>query len=256
MADYINSVYEYDHRLLKEYQMNCEYINLCKEQLELEKEILDGQKSSVEQEQQRIEQLITEKNQQITAYESDINSKEKAIAEYEREIAEQRAMKLMEHEAVSRALPGPHCGWVRVKISRHRASGPEYEAGRKLIRLMCKECGCSTNYEKTLWEAECKWNKRMAQYTIDATKNPIKLMPFWAIIDKHPALLSELIDVEKRGICSNCEHNKDSEFTPTCENADYDCTKCNEDCICRRCIDGSEWRWRGIQTEKPANVCR
>ena len=174
----------------------------------------------------------------------------------EREIAEQRAMKLMEHEAVSRALPCPHCGWVRVKISRHRASGPDYEVGRKLIRLMCKECGCSTNYEKTLWEAECKWNKRMAQYTIDATKNPIKLMPFWAIIDKHPALLSELIDVEKRGICSNCEHNKDSEFTPTCENADYDCTKCNEDCICRRCIDGSEWRWRGIQTEKPANVCR
>lgn len=101
MADYINSVYEYDHRLLQEYQMNCEYINLCKEQLELEKEILDGQKSSVEQEQQRIEQLIAEKNQQITAYESDINIKEKAIAEYEREIAEQNEIIAQLEKAVT-----------------------------------------------------------------------------------------------------------------------------------------------------------
>lgn len=101
MADYVNSVYEYDHQQLQEYRLNCEYISLCKEQLELEKEILNGQKTSVEQEQKRIEQLIAEKNQQITVYESDISNKEKAIAEYEKEIAEQNEIIAQLEKAVT-----------------------------------------------------------------------------------------------------------------------------------------------------------
>ena len=36
-ADYINSIYAYDQKMWEEYQMNCEYIQLCKEGLELEK---------------------------------------------------------------------------------------------------------------------------------------------------------------------------------------------------------------------------
>lgn len=89
MADYINSIYAYDQKMLEEYQLNCEYINLCKKQLELEKEILDTQKKSVEQEQAQVEALIVQKNKQITSYESDISNKEQAIKEYEQEIAEQ-----------------------------------------------------------------------------------------------------------------------------------------------------------------------
>lgn len=174
----------------------------------------------------------------------------------EREIAEQRAMKLMEHEAVSRALPCPHCGWPRVKISRHRASGADYEVGRKLIRLMCKECGCSTNYEKTLWEAECKWNERMARYsfkhTIDRSIRSRRILELEA---EKAALLADLKSAEIHGICSHCEHSREQDATPPCEKIDYDCANCNEDCICRRCIDGSEWKWRGVQAEKPANVC-
>ncbi len=88
-ADYINSIYAYDQKMWEEYQMNCEYIQLCKEGLELEKEILDGQKKSVEEEQARVEQLIQEKNKEISSYETDINNKKKAIKEYEQDIAEQ-----------------------------------------------------------------------------------------------------------------------------------------------------------------------
>ena len=36
--DYMNRVYEYDERMWTEYEMNCQYIALCKEQLELEKQ--------------------------------------------------------------------------------------------------------------------------------------------------------------------------------------------------------------------------
>lgn len=89
MADYINQVYAYDQEMWEEYLLNCEYISLCKEQLEVERELLDEQKKSVEEEQARIEALIQEKNRQITSYETDINNKEQAIREYEEGIAQQ-----------------------------------------------------------------------------------------------------------------------------------------------------------------------
>lgn len=101
MADRINRIYAYDQEKWEEYQLNCEYIELCKEQLELEKEILDGQKKSVEEEQARIEELIEEKKQQITSYESDINNKEQAIKEYEAEIAEQNEIVAQLEQAVA-----------------------------------------------------------------------------------------------------------------------------------------------------------
>lgn len=91
-ADYINSIYAYDRKMWEEYQMNCEYIKLCKDGLELEKEILDGQKKSVEEEQARVEELIAQKNKEITSYETDIKNKQKAIKEYEQDIAEQNEL--------------------------------------------------------------------------------------------------------------------------------------------------------------------
>lgn len=87
--DYINKVYEYDQEVWEDYVLNCEYIELCKEQLEVEEELLEEQKANVEEEQTQVEALIDEKKKQITAYETDINNKEKAIKEYEAEIAEQ-----------------------------------------------------------------------------------------------------------------------------------------------------------------------
>ena len=91
-ADYINTLYAYDQKMWDGYVENCEYIALCKEQLQLEKELLDEQKTSVEEEQKKVEDLITEKQKQITAYETDINTQQKAIAEYEQEIADQDAL--------------------------------------------------------------------------------------------------------------------------------------------------------------------
>lgn len=91
-ADYINTLYAYDQKMWDSYTENCEYIALCKEQLQLEKELLDEQKTSVEEEQKKVEDLITEKQKQITAYETDINTQQKAIAEYEQEIADQDAL--------------------------------------------------------------------------------------------------------------------------------------------------------------------
>lgn len=90
--DYMNRVYEYDRRVWEEYQLNCDYIELCKEQLELEKELLDEQKENVETQQAQVEELIEEKSRQILAYESDIANKEQTIEEYEQMIDDQNAL--------------------------------------------------------------------------------------------------------------------------------------------------------------------
>lgn len=88
-ADYVERVISYDQRMWQDYKTVREYVELCKEELELEKEILDDAKAAVEVEQRNLEELIEQKNQDITRYETDITNKEKAIREYEEEIKAQ-----------------------------------------------------------------------------------------------------------------------------------------------------------------------
>lgn len=88
-ADYVERVVTYDRKLWQDYKLVREYVELCKQGLELEKEILDEAKAGVEEEQQNLESLIDQKNRDIIAYETDIDNKEKAIREYQEEIEAQ-----------------------------------------------------------------------------------------------------------------------------------------------------------------------
>jgi murein DD-endopeptidase MepM/ murein hydrolase activator NlpD len=88
-ADYIELVTAYDNGMWEEFMTNRQYIELCKEELDLEKEILDQAKAAVETEQSNLESLIEQKNSDIKAYETDINNKEQAIEEYEASIKQQ-----------------------------------------------------------------------------------------------------------------------------------------------------------------------
>lgn len=88
-ADYVEKVISYEHMMLEDYRIIREYVELCKEQLELEKEILDQTKVNAQIEQQNLEDLIEQKTRDIISYESDINNKEQIIRELEAEIAAQ-----------------------------------------------------------------------------------------------------------------------------------------------------------------------
>ena len=88
-ADYVERVISYDQQMWQEYKAIREYVELCKQELELEKDILDQARANVEEEQRNLEALIQQKNQDITNYETDITNKEKAIKEYEEEIRAQ-----------------------------------------------------------------------------------------------------------------------------------------------------------------------
>jgi len=96
-ADYVERVYAYGRQMWEEYKAAREYVELCKEGLELEKEILDETKAGVEVERKNLEELIEQKSQEITAYETDIGNKEKAIREYEEDIrAQEEEIKMLE----------------------------------------------------------------------------------------------------------------------------------------------------------------
>ena len=95
--DYVEKMMILDRQMWEDYKAVKEYVQLCKEELELEKEILDETKQSVEAEQRNLEELIEQKNRDIINYETDINNKEKAIQEYEAEIkAEEAEIRLLE----------------------------------------------------------------------------------------------------------------------------------------------------------------
>ncbi|MCM1056240.1 MAG: peptidoglycan DD-metalloendopeptidase family protein [Firmicutes bacterium] len=88
-ADYVERVAAYDQKMWQDYKLVREYVELCKQELELEKEILDETRAGVEEEQRNLEDLIDQKNKDIVAYETDIDNKEKAIKEYQEEIEAQ-----------------------------------------------------------------------------------------------------------------------------------------------------------------------
>ena len=88
-ADYVEKVVAYDRKLWQDYKEIREYVELCRDELELEKQILDQAKYNVELEQQNLEDLIDQKSRDIVSYETDINNKANAIKEYEAEIKAQ-----------------------------------------------------------------------------------------------------------------------------------------------------------------------
>lgn len=88
-ADYVEKVISYEQQMWQDFKLNREYVELCKQELELEKEILDETKAGVEAEQQNLESLIEQKNRDIASYEADISNKAQAIKEYQEEITAQ-----------------------------------------------------------------------------------------------------------------------------------------------------------------------
>lgn len=88
-AEYFEQVNAYDRKMLEQYVLNRQLIELCKKNLEEEKAVLDQARAAQKQEQENLEELIGMKEQQITAFESDISNREAAIKEYEDEIAAQ-----------------------------------------------------------------------------------------------------------------------------------------------------------------------
>lgn len=59
------------------------------------------------------------------------------------------------------------------------------------------------------------------------------------------ALIAALKEIDVFGECRQCVHRKEDDSTD-CIAADYDCLNCAGDCICKNCINGSNWQWSGL----------
>ena len=119
--DYVEKMAAYDQQLWQDYKAAREYVQLCRDELELEKEILDETKESVEIEQRNLEELIEQKRSDIISYETDIRNKEKAIQEYEQEIrAQEEEIRLLEATVAEE----------RKKLLAESKKPPSYDGGK------------------------------------------------------------------------------------------------------------------------------
>lgn len=87
--EYLEQISAYDQKMLEQYILNRQMIELLEQQLLTDKALLEESKAGKESEQAALEELIAAKEQTILAYENDIASKEQAIAQYEADIQEE-----------------------------------------------------------------------------------------------------------------------------------------------------------------------
>ncbi|MDR0948978.1 MAG: peptidoglycan DD-metalloendopeptidase family protein [Lachnospiraceae bacterium] len=88
IADYMLQVRTHDQKMLDEYEMTCEYIELCIQELEINRENLALQKQQVEIEKANTQNLLTQKVQEVQHYQQEITNKQLLIDEYEAQLAQ------------------------------------------------------------------------------------------------------------------------------------------------------------------------
>ncbi len=98
-ADYIEQLYEYDRKMLQQYQETKEYVQQVWDRLEEEKSELEASKHELEEEQAYMEQLLEEKRQQYENFNVQIAKAKQQAAAYKTRIKQQTAqIKKLEEE--------------------------------------------------------------------------------------------------------------------------------------------------------------
>lgn len=99
-ADYIEQLYEYDRKMLEEYQAIKEHVQEVWNRLEDEKAELEASKHELEEEQAYMEELLEEKKQVYENYNVQISRAKQEAAAYKTKIKQQTAqIKKLEEEA-------------------------------------------------------------------------------------------------------------------------------------------------------------
>lgn len=99
-ADYIEQLYEYDRKMLEEYQRAKDYVHQVWDRLEEEKSELEASQHELEEEQAYMEELLEEKRRQYENYNVLIAKAKQQAAAYKTRIKQQTAQirKLEEEE--------------------------------------------------------------------------------------------------------------------------------------------------------------
>ena len=102
-ADYIEKIYEYDRKMLDEYQAAVERVKELREILEREKEDLEEQEEGLKEEQAELEVLLDEKKAESKNFDVQIAQIRQSAAQYSALIKQQNAqIKQLEAEEAAR----------------------------------------------------------------------------------------------------------------------------------------------------------
>lgn len=77
-----------------------------------------------------------------------------------------------------------------------------------------------------------------------------------ALIQNLTAENAAMLDTIKRmahsgGVCIGCVHMDDEPtIIEQCEDLDFDCEKCPSPCACHSCKEGSNYTWRGVDSNQ------
>ncbi|MCM1048778.1 MAG: NlpC/P60 family protein [Clostridiales bacterium] len=103
-AEYIEKLYEYDRKLLDEYQLTVETVALLKEQLEDEKSELETSKYEMEEAKIYAEELLAQKQEEYDNYDLVLAKAKQEAAAYSTKIKQETAqIKKLEEEARKKA---------------------------------------------------------------------------------------------------------------------------------------------------------
>ena len=99
---------------------------------------------------------------------------------------------------------------------------------------------------------ECPYNEKSGIHTCLCKKNDDARVLIQKLTAENTAMLETLKRMAHRGgVCVGCVHMDDE---PTilehCEDLDFDCEKCQSPCACHSCKEGSNYTWRGVDSNQ------
>lgn len=66
-------------------------------------------------------------------------------------------------------------------------------------------------------------------------------------------LAKAIADIKESDVLYECEHcahrRMTEEEAEACERNDFECLKCEAECKCKSCRNGSGWEWRGVEED-------
>ena len=86
----------------------------------------------------------------------------------------------------------------------------------------------------------------LPQYAL-ALEKAVEALEKVEALDEQDGMIDRLLEdlLSSTDRCKFCEQ---STRPLLCEGSDYFCDECNQHtCVCRDCVDGSKWGWRGMK---------
>ena len=139
-ADYIEQLYEYDRKMLLEYQAVKEEVAALKQKLETDMTLLESNKADLESQQKELDILLEEKKRQSENYESQIAKAKQQAAYYKTKIQQEEAeLKKLQEAERRKANSGNYT------VSQFDTSviddSPGSELGKNIAKYACQYIG-------------------------------------------------------------------------------------------------------------------